>query len=83
MDSSEKLRLTIIYDTGSTSYRSECIVTRLVYEDVICQWENIAEQLIHFRARLNDIDGNAVEHNILRESIHVIEATTVNGMESG
>lgn len=81
MNDNDILRLVIIYDTGSTAYSAECVVTRTVWELLKEQVDDVSLTSVIFKGKLNDIDGNAVEYKIDRESIKSMNAVTVNGME--
>ena len=81
MNAEQKMRLTIICDIGSDSYRTECVATATVHQALLEQIEDVSRQFVCFQARLNDIDGNGIDYKIRRDCIFAVEAVTVNGME--
>ena len=80
MNANEKVKIKIIYNTGSSTYEGNIITSYDIFREIRHELEDVSIDWISIIGTLNDVDNNAMEYFIRRDSICSIDCLKVNGM---
>lgn len=78
MTGKTKVKISVAYDTGSTCYRTECVVDKDIAQSIIDQWVDVSSRIVQFDGTLNDADANEVSYAIKCDCIKAIDIVEVN-----
>ena len=78
--SKDFIKLTIFYTANRSSQSHDLIATEDEYKSAKEQWSDVSLLFITVKGRINDVDSNIIESNILRDAIIAIDKLTINGI---
>lgn len=81
MNSTDVVKIKVIYNTGSGSYEASFVASYSVYGRLVEDLKDVSLIWVIVKGKINDIDNNAVEFAIKRDDISSVDCIRVNGIE--